>query len=297
LTENKKIIWATDGSKESEEALNCARFFAQILNSEIIGVHVISMHQRLLFDYSRDPESERYSWVQKAEENYSVKLGSIADKLTAQKINFRGRVLIGEPSKKIIELARSEKVNLIVMGKRGHGLLERVLIGSATLRVLRESQIPVLAVRKMDKKDSIDIRNILVPLDISEESDSALNYAIDLAERINANVLVTYVITFFPYGVEIRFIILEDLITNSSDELARRVESIKMNRGTKLEIKTQVIQRMNTSVLIADLAYEKDTDLIVSNSHGRKRVKRLILGSVAEQVIQESNCAVLALRP
>jgi nucleotide-binding universal stress UspA family protein len=267
------------------------------LNSEIIGVHVISMHQRLLFDYSRDPESERYSWVQKAEENYSVKLGSIADKLTAQKINFRGRVLIGEPSKKIIELARSEKVNLIVMGKRGHGLLERVLIGSATLRVLRESQIPVLAVRKMDKKDSIDIRNILVPLDISEESDSALNYAIDLAERINANVLVTYVITFFPYGVEIRFIILEDLITNSSDELARRVESIKMNRGTKLEIKTQVIQRMNTSVLIADLAYEKDTDLIVSNSHGRKRVKRLILGSVAEQVIQESNCAVLALRP
>ncbi|MBI2486105.1 MAG: universal stress protein [Deltaproteobacteria bacterium] len=297
MTENKKIIWATDGSKESEEALNYARFFAQIFNSEIIGVHVISMHQRLLFDYSRDPESERYSWVQKAEENYSVKLGSIADKLTAQKINFRGRVLIGEPSKKIIELARSEKVNLIVMGKRGHGLLGRVLIGSTTLRVLRESQIPVLAVRKMDKKDSIDIRNILVPLDISEESDSALNYAIDLAERINANVLVTYVITFFPYGVEIPFIILEDLITNSSDELARRVESIKMNRGTKLEIKTQVIQRMNTSVLIADLASEKDTDLIVINSHGRKRVKRFILGSVAEQVIQESNCAVLALKP
>jgi len=43
VKEIKKIIWATDGSKESEEALNYARFLAQRFNSEIVGTYVIPL--------------------------------------------------------------------------------------------------------------------------------------------------------------------------------------------------------------------------------------------------------------
>ena len=58
----KRIIWATDGSKESDEALDYARFFAQRFGSQIIGVYVIEMHQKLLYDYSRDPDSTSAPW-------------------------------------------------------------------------------------------------------------------------------------------------------------------------------------------------------------------------------------------
>jgi nucleotide-binding universal stress UspA family protein len=40
MREMKRIVWATDGSKESEEALNYGRFLAQKFDSKIIGVHV-----------------------------------------------------------------------------------------------------------------------------------------------------------------------------------------------------------------------------------------------------------------
>jgi nucleotide-binding universal stress UspA family protein len=74
MREIKKIIWASDGSKESEEALIYARFFAQRFNSEIIGVHVIEMPERMIYDYVTDRRSEHYEWLKKTEEDYAAGL-------------------------------------------------------------------------------------------------------------------------------------------------------------------------------------------------------------------------------
>ncbi len=310
MREIKKIIWATDGSKESEEALNCARFLAQRFNSEIIGIYVIPMPQRLLYDYSRDPDSELYKWVEKAVENHKARLVLVAEKLGIQGLPFRAEVLIGEPNEEIIRFTRGVKADLIVMGKRGLGLIDRMLIGSTTLKVLRESSVPVLAVKKRDEGSTIDIRNILVPLDIYEKVDSALNYAIDLAQKIKANISVVYAFrldTYTPIGFEtppnILNELMEDLLKFSSTELAKRVEEVKVKRGirnkesTKLEINTEVVEGLSPSMSIVEYATSKNTDLIVINTHGRKGIKRFVLGSIAEKVIQESPCAVLGMKP
>jgi nucleotide-binding universal stress UspA family protein len=96
---------------------------------------------------------------------------------------------------------------------------------------------------------------------------------------------------------------MEDLMNHYSNELAKRVEEIKLKRAirnkevTPIEISTGVIQGISCPVAIVDYASIKGFDLIVMNTHERKGVKRFILGSVTEKVIQESHCAVLALRP
>ena len=291
MREIKKIIWATDGSKESEEALNYAVFLTKKFGSEIIGIHVIPMPEKLLY------ETEFQNWTITVEENIQSKLALIASELTSQGLNFQGVVLKGEPNKEIVGFARHEKADLIAIGKRGLGLIDRMLIGSTTLRVLRESNIPVLAVKKRDEEGKVDIRNILVPLDIYEKVDSSLNYAIDLAERISANISVVYVFKLGPFFDEIPFSMLEDAIKGSSNKLAKRVEEIKLKRGIKHEINTDVIRGISTSTAIVDYASNKNANLIVINTHGRKGVRRLILGSVTEKIIQESPCAVLALKP
>ncbi|MGB7293559.1 MAG: universal stress protein [Thermodesulfobacteriota bacterium] len=306
MREIKKIIWATDGSKESEEALNYARFFAQRFNSEIIGVHVIEMPERLLYHYLTDPESEHYGWLKKAEEDFAAQLAATADDMTGQGLNFRGEILKGEPYKEIVRFAQNEKASLIVLGKRGLGLIDSMLVGSTTLRVLRESGVPVLAVRKRDEKSAVNIRNILVPLDIDEKVDSAINYAIDLGERIDASISVMYVFKLSIYDYSdygIHSSVIELLLEDSSKELEKRIEEIKLRRGIqkkgvkKLEIGTEMIKRLNPSVAIVDYATNRNIDLIVINTHGRKGVKRFILGSVTEKVVQESPCAVLTLKP
>ncbi|HXG30306.1 MAG TPA: universal stress protein [Thermodesulfobacteriota bacterium] len=290
--EIRKILWAFDGSKESEEALNYAVFFAKRFDSEIIGVHVIPLPEKSLY------ETEFHNWALKVEEDIGSRLTSIADGLSSQGLSFRGLVLRGEPNREIVEFARREGISLIVMGRRGQGLIDRVLTGSTTLRVLRESGTPVLTVKKRDEEAALDIKSILVPVDISERSESALNYAMDLAERIKAGISVVCVFSLYPYDYEIPYWVLEDLIRVSSNELKKRVDKIKLSRGvTDLGIETEVVQGINTATSIVDYASRKKIDLIVINTHGRKGIKRLIIGSVTEKVIQEAPCAVLVLKP
>ncbi len=266
------------------------------------------MPEQLIYKYFRKSEGEACNWTVKVDENVKSRLTSIASQLASQGVNFGGVILEGETNKEIIRFTRGVKADLIVMGKRGHGLIDRILIGSNTLKVLRESSVPVLAVKKRDEEGIVDIRNILVPLDINENVDSALNYAIDLAVRISASILVLYVFRLVNYtAFEAPPIalanVIEDLIQFSSNELAKRVEKLKLKRRTrnreidKLEINTEVIHGINTSIKIVDYATSKNTDLIVINTHGRKGVKKFVLGSVAEYVIQESPCTVLALKP
>jgi nucleotide-binding universal stress UspA family protein len=308
MKEIKKIIWGTDGSKESEEALNYAVFLAKKFNSEIIGVSVIPMPEQLIDEYFRKSQGEVHDWTVKVNENIESRLTSISSELASQGVSFKGMVLEGEPNKEIVGLARRERADLIVMGKRGHGLMGRILTGSNTLKVLRESSVPVVAVKKSEEGRAIEIRNILVPLDINQKVDSALDYAVDLAERINASISVLYVFKLVNYtNFEIPPIVLADvmegLMKSSLGELAKRVEKMKLRRRIrnreidKLEINTEVIQGISTSATIVDYATNKNTDLIVINTHGKKGIKKFVLGSVAEKVIQESPCTVLTLKP
>lgn len=311
MREIKKIIWATDGSEESRSALNYAMFLAKEFGSEILGIHVaptmVPMPEQVLY------ESEIQNWTEKVEENFMSGLTRVANEMASQEIKFQGMVLKGEPHKEIIEFARRERADLIVMGKRGLGLMDRIFVGSTTLRVLRESRIPILSAKKKDEENRGSIRNILVPLDVSEKVDSALMYAIKLAEKINANISVVYVFRLDAYAYQIPsgaisaspfeippsvFGTFEDLAKISYDKLAKRVEEIKLkSRASNLEINAEVVQAMNTSVAIVDYASSKNIDLIVINTHARKGMRRLFLGSVTEQVIQESDCPVLALKP
>jgi len=296
--EIKRILWATDGSKVSEEALKYSVFIAENFGSDVNGLHVIPKPEKVLF------KSEFRDWTVKVEENLKSELSALAKKLEAKGISFKGIVLQGIPSFEILEYARREDADLIVLGKSGHGLLDRLLVGSTTLKVLRESGVPVLTVKKRDGEGDIKIDNILVPLEISDKTNSALIYAIELARKIKAKIDVLYVfrLDVYTYEVPASTLVLDDLIKFSSKELARRVDEVIQKQSESsddkgLEISTRVIQAINPAIAISDYASSNDIDLIVINTHGRKGISRLILGSVTEKVIQESSCAVLALKP
>ncbi|MGB7291605.1 MAG: universal stress protein [Thermodesulfobacteriota bacterium] len=298
MAEIKRVLWATDGSKVSEEALKYAVFFAENFGSDIIGIHVIPKPEKLLF------KSEFHDWTVKVEENLKSELSSLAKKLKDKGISFEGMVSKGTPGVEILECARRENADLIVLGKSGLGLLDRLLVGSTTLRVLRQSEMPVLAVKGRGAEADIKIGKILVPVEISDMVNSSLIFAIELARKIKAKITALYVfrLDVYTYEVPASTLVLDDLIKFSSEELARRVEEVTQMRSeskddTELEIDTRVIQAINPAIAISDYANSNGIDLIVINTHGRKGISRLILGSVTEKVIQESSCAVLALKP
>ncbi len=298
MADINRVLWATDGSKVSEAALKYAVYFAENFGSDIIGIHAIPEPEKLLF------KTEFHDWSVKVEENLKSELSSLTKILEAKGISFKGVVLKGVPSVEILACARRENANLIVVGKSGLGLLDRILVGSTTLRVLREAEIPVLAVKKPDGEDDIKIAKILVPVEISDMVSSALVFAVQLAKKIKAVITVLYVfrLDVYTYEVPASTLVLDDLIKFSSDELKRKVDEIMQSQSESghvngVDVNTRVIQAINPAIAISDYAATHGMDLIVINTHGRKGISRLLLGSVTEKVVQESSCAVLALKP
>jgi nucleotide-binding universal stress UspA family protein len=299
----KRILWATDGSGEAELALEYAKYLAKLTGAEIIGVHVIPLPVQLLFESLRDEDEEFREWQSKVERRVSDMFVEVRNELLHSGIKFDGVILKGIPSDKIREFSRLRKADIIVMGKQGHGLIESMMVGSETVKVLKSSHIPVLAAKRPEPGKEIKISSIVVPIDLADENETALNCALDLAGMTGAGVTAVYALRLDMYAQDIPASALDIVIKQSAKELRDRTDGIKAkydsSHGASVKggIKTEVIHGLSPAISVANYAARNNADLIVINTHARTGLKRLVLGSVTERMVQESPCSVLSLRP
>jgi len=295
----KKIIWATDGSGEADVALGYAKYIAGLTGAEIIGVHVIPLPTVMLFESLSGDDIEFTQWMKKVENNFSDKFVKLGKEFSKSNIDFDGVLLKGNPSEKIRELARRRGGELIVMGKHGHGILGSIILGSETAKVVKNSDMPVLITKGKKGQNKIGFKNILVPIDLSEKCETALLYAMDLAEKCAGRITAIYALSLDMYAQDIPAGALDIIIKQSVSELNKTVERIKKKyKGSKeISIKKEVIHGLSPAFTINNYAEQKNSDLIVIHTHGRTGIKRLILGSVTEKIVNNASCTVLALRP
>ncbi|MCZ6791868.1 MAG: universal stress protein [Candidatus Dadabacteria bacterium] len=299
----KMIIWATDGSQESERALDYAKYIAGKSGAEIVGVHVVPMPVQLLFHILSDSKAEIRKWGLRIENNAAKKFDEVKEELQKTGIKFDGVILKGVPSDKIKEHAERRKADLIVMGKHGHGFFESMIAGSETIRVLKSSHVPVLAVKGKNNTNKAEFKNILVPIDLSEKSDTALTYALNIAQLTGAKITVIFVLRLDIYAQEIPAGALELATEQSIKSFNKSASQIKKafdsKRGTSKNIKmeTEVIYGMSEAVKISQYAEKHNIDLIVIHTHGKTGITRFLLGSVTERVVSAAQCSIIAMRP
>lgn len=295
-----KILWPTDGSKESGESLRLALYLARKYGSEIICLHVSGV-QIPLTDLYPSYESVIMDMVKDTE----ARFGRVFERIEAENpdVRFSTEVVRGSVVDWIIEKANTDAADLVVMGKKGHGLIGRALLGSNTLKVLRNSPVPVLSVKSEDAGIEYDIKKILVPLDISDTVDSSLSYALGLAGRLGASVTAVYVFWIDANVYELSPDLVGELSAHSAKELRLRVDAVKEryhndNKGEPVtEVETHVLTGVSPALTVTDFADENGFDLITVTTHGRKGLGRIILGSETEKIIREARCPVLALKP
>lgn len=292
-----KILWATDGSKVSQDALNWAKLFAKTFGAEMMGIHVLKPIEKKIYEIA-GRKLDVKSLMEKESADWSNRFDEIYRVLKKEKLRFKHSVMEHyKPYEKIIEVADQENACLIVMGKRGLGLKDKTSVGSNTLKVLQGSRVPVLAVKGKTTKTLPKIKKILVPLDISEKFSTALDYALSLGEQLGAAVTVIYVEQLVSYPYEFPITILNEMREMYDNQLKKRVEEIATQFEKKLRIKHKVVETITPFLGIIRFAERAKSDLIIMNTHGRKGLKKLFLGSVAEKVIYEAPCSILALRP
>jgi nucleotide-binding universal stress UspA family protein len=148
-----------------------------------------------------------------------------------------------------------------------------------------------------DAKASESIDSILVPVDFSQSSFEALEYAIEFADRLAARLVVFHAVHLGPaftadgYAMVDLSILMEAARRGAEEQMHEFVRLAKF-RGVGFE---WVVKLGPPVPEICAFADERDVDLIITATHGRTGLKHLLMGSVAERVVRHSRQPVLVV--
>jgi nucleotide-binding universal stress UspA family protein len=140
------------------------------------------------------------------------------------------------------------------------------------------------------------VNKILLPIDGSEASFKTARYAITLASRINASIVILHVISIPQFPRYFRSI--DEYYKKARREAGNWFDMIKnFPQSKSLEIKTRVIAGAISVVeSIVEYADSENVDLIIIGTRGRSRFTKLLLGSVASGVVTHAKCPVLVVK-
>jgi len=146
----------------------------------------------------------------------------------------------------------------------------------------------------------VNLTKILFTTDFSERAIQAFPHALYLAERYDSRLFMLHAIVIHrddPYNPVYNFPDLEN-IELKLREIAqeRAAKMIKSMHAEKVPIVMDQVRGFSPAEVILDYAQEKDVDLIVMGTHGRRGLGHLFLGSVTEEVVRLSICPVLTIR-
>ena len=144
---------------------------------------------------------------------------------------------------------------------------------------------------------AIEIRCILVPVDFSESAAPVMEWAAHLAEEHGSRIVL-----FHAYHLPVEFQQLEgaylppdfwaNVKAEAEQSLSRYADELK-KRGLSVEA---VVREGYAATAIVDEAESQNADLVVIGTHGLSGLKHMLLGSIAERVVQKSPCPVLTVK-
>ncbi len=145
---------------------------------------------------------------------------------------------------------------------------------------------------------SITIKKILVPIDFSDYSKSALKYAVNFAKVFNAEMYLIYVVepVIYPPDFSMGQIAIPS-VTVEMDERAKEELTKLAQQEIPPDLKKHIIIKTGKPfVEIIETADQEDIDLIIIATHGHSGVEHILFGSTAEKVVRKAPCPVLTLR-
>jgi len=294
----KRILFATDFSPWAKRAEDYACSLACSWRASLTVLSVAEFPPGLNPDY---PVNQQY--LAELLKQVSSQVVDLKVRAERRGIAVTTRVATGIPSEEVITAARAEDSDLIVVGTRGKTGLAHILLGSTAERVIRGAPCPVLTVRTepADAEDNgtlsrpVTLERILVPVDFSDCSLDALEYAVVVAQQAKASLMLLHVLEPVSYGLDFSF---GDSQTREQERKiwTKRLEELVSSHQHSHVPMESLLRGGSPADSILDSSGTLPCDLIVMGTHGRRGISRSLSGSVAEAVLRKALCPVIAVR-
>ena len=278
----KRILVPLDFSQNSLDLLPQADFLARLFKADLHLLHVISVlpssfgtvygiDQNQLTDHEIIRKNA-LDLLSKAAEK-----ASIAVKVTVE-------VRVGKVHQEITSFAKEIEAGLILMSTQGAHGVGKGLLGSNASKVVQSAPCPVITCEKTGNSGAY--KKILVPVNIEFGIRELRDFTSQYLSVMDPHLTFLSVV---PEGIT------EGDYQKVKKHLEEQAKSISREGGLSASI--EIVQGWEVSDIIVDSAKKMGADLIMLNTHGRKGLGKLVLGSVAAGVIVEAACPVLSIRP
>lgn len=270
----RRVLIAVDLSGTSLSALDAGKALAERWSASVELVHV--RHPPLLSGWV-GPDSLPPSVPAASEEprrRTEERLRRAAAGIPASRLKLR--VLNGWPPAALLELAKPERADLMIMGTHGYAGLDRLLTGSVAEVVLRRASIPVLVVP--DKRTVAGGGRVLAPWNGRPYATRALRWARELARGLGSMLDVLYVD--------------EDGRPLDRDEALCRRLLAALGTGTDWMLHKR---EGDARARIVAEANSGRYELVVLSAHRRAFASDFVFGSTVERLLRHSSVPVLAI--
>ena len=284
----KRILVPTDFSEQAGFAMDLACQIASKTKSELVVLHVLDYTG--LFDYSAGssayPLMGNVAGLELDQEfmdtlyrNAEEKCEKFLKNYQTDNLKITTKIKFGSAFQFITAEVTEEKTDLVIMGSKGSGGFEEVLIGSNTEKVVRHARCPVLTVKSEIYVENI--KSIVFATSFKEEDSHVAEEVKKLQEVFEANLHLVRVNT--PNNFETNRSIME-----------KANKFIKENKLTNYTINIYSDKVEEDGIIF--FAQDINADLIALATHGRSGILHLLSGSIAEDVVNHAKRPVWTFR-
>ncbi len=303
----RRLLVPLDGSDRSERSLPYALAIAAP-DAAVVLFRVVPEAEPIRglmgnVEQTAEEVTERYRRI--ARQDLATAAAQLRHEPSASGLTVTEEVGTGLPVPSILAAAQAQGADTIVMASHGRGAAGRLAFGSVTDEVARASTVPVVVIRPDEDEEGVapsgpaPLARVIVPLDGSDHARGALPVATELARRLNLPVRLVMAIDTpslasgglgmgAGVGVGLEG---DDLFAQVQEEATAVLDEAGRDAAAAgVAVETATLIGSAGDAIIGDA---RSTDLVVLTSHGRSGISRLLMGSVAEQLVRGARGPVL----
>jgi len=279
----KKLLMATDLSPRSDRALNRALALSDEWKAQLVILHVVDEEL---------PSSVADRFKAEAESAIDDQLDAFP---TLKRENITRKIVFGSGYKDILQEADESGVDLIVMGTHRDEALGDLFLGTTVERVIRRGNDPVLVARNQMRGP---YRRVLVGVDFSVYSRRAVEFALKFVPRGEIFLVHAFDVPFKGFRTGRSTLEEESKIHQQQMDtmLAEEMQAFLASFPSPPTSMKRIMLEGTVRDVISDQVKTLRPDLLVIGTHGRTGVAHALLGSVAEDLLSDPPCDVLAVK-
>lgn len=307
-----RILVPLDGSSRAEHSLPLAAKIARASNGTVVLIQAVSLPTDLGTSFT--PVTVTPELLDAHESTATTYLHGIEKSAVLSGIRTETMVLTGSPALAILDAIVLRRIDLVVLTSHGRTGLGRWALGSVAQHLARHATVPVLVLRE-HSASSLEVPpdaphhfRILVPLDGSWLAEAALEPAAALARALNAPAqgALYLVIVLLPYVADAEYLPEAFAKQGAGDYLGKTAERLKAEHvglrvtwtiQEQLDVASAILRTAEESSDLESVDELAGYDVIAMATHGYSGLKRWMIGSITERVLQSASIPLLIVPP